>query len=311
MHKLQKDELLLRENQEKVTMIDGFEKYMSTERNLSKHTVQAYTKDLKQYECYLRTFFPEHPLEKANQSTIRAWMVTLAQQGLSNRSINRKIASLKAFYRFSSGKAYIAKDPTLLLKTLRVKRKLPVFLKRQELLTLLDRHPFKDNFIGWRSKLVLELLYGTGIRLSELLTLRDEAVDLYNGTIRVQGKRSKDRLIPFPKSLRKVIEKYRYHRAATIRNHNELLLVTAKGAPCYPMLVYRLVNKYLRAYTQAEQHSPHVLRHTFATHLLHNGANLKAIKDLLGHENLATTQLYTHHSFKKLQEVFKQAHPRA
>ena len=176
---------------------------------------------------------------------------------------------------------------------------------------MLDEHRFENTFEGWRDKLVLELLYGTGIRLTELLTLRDEAINLYNGTLRVWGKGNKERTIPFPKSLRQIIERYRSFRAMKISHHSGLLLVTATGESCYPMLIYRLVSKYLRAYTHADRYSPHVLRHTFATHLLNKGADLKAIKDLLGHESLTTTQLYTHHSLKKLQEVFKQAHPRA
>ena len=176
---------------------------------------------------------------------------------------------------------------------------------------MLDCHDFPDTFEGWRDKLVLELLYGTGIRLAELLTLHDAAVSLYDNTLTVQGKRNKERIIPFPKSLRRVIEQYKFHRAATTSNRSQLLLVTSKGSPCYPMLIYRLVNKYLSTYTQADRYSPHVLRHTFATHLMNKGADLNAVKDLLGHKNLATTQLYTHHSLKRLKEIFDQAHPKA
>jgi integrase/recombinase XerC len=292
-------------------MISAFIQYLVSEKRLSQHTARAYETDLKQCVSFLHVLAPDSQLEKANHRTLRVWVLTLAQQGLSNRSINRKIASLKAFYKFLCVKAYVAQNPTLQLSTLRLKSDLPVFLKEQELLDLLDNHLFEDTFEGWRNKLVLELLYGTGIRLAELLALHDEAVDLYDSTIRVLGKGKKERTIPFPKSLRQVIERYRDCRATKTSNHSGLLLVTTAGKPCYPMLIYRLVNKYLRAYTHADRYSPHVLRHTFATHLLNRGADLKAIKDLLGHESLATTQLYTHHSLKRLQEVFKQAHPRA
>lgn len=291
-------------------MISAFTQYLVSEKRLSQHT-RAYETDLKQCASFLHILVPDGQLEKATHRTLRAWIVTLAQQGLSNRSINRKIASFKAFYKFLCAKAYMARDPTLQLGTLKLKSGLPVFFKEQELLNLLDNHLFVDTFEGWRDKLVLELLYGTGIRLAELLALRDEHVDLYDNTIRVWGKGKKVRTIPFPRSLRQVIERYRLCRATTIGNHSRLLLVTAAGTPCYPMLVYRLVSKYLRAYTHADRYSPHVLRHTFATHFLNKGADLNAIKDLLGHESLATTQLYTHHALKKLQEVFKQAHPRA
>ena len=292
-------------------MIANFIQYLTSEKRLSEHTIRAYETDLKQFASHLCALSSDKRLEEATNQTLRTWIVALAQQGLNNHSINRKIASVKSFYRFLRVKAYITVDPTLQLSTLRTSKSLPVFLKEQELLNLLDQHSFEDTFEGWRDKLVLELLYGTGIRLAELLGLCDAAVNLYDNTIRVRGKRNKERTIPFPKSLRQVIEQYRRHRAIIINGHSKLLLVTATGAPCYPMLVYRLVSKYLRTYTHADRYSPHVLRHTFATHLLIKGADLNAIKDLLGHESLATTQLYTHYSFKKLQEVFKQAHPKA
>lgn len=292
-------------------MIAVFTSYLGSEKRLSPNTISAYETDLKQCAAYLHTLLPHSSLEQATCQALRSWVVTLAQQGLSNRSINRKVAAIKSFYQFAHASALIEHNPTRRLNTLRLKKKLPIFIRAQELLKLLDQHVFEDTFEGWRDKLVLELLYGTGIRLAELLGLRDEAVNLYNHTISVLGKRNKERIVPFPKSLRQVIEQYRSHKATTITNHNGLLLVTTTGAPCYPMLVYRLVNKYLRAYTHADRYSPHVLRHTFATHLLNKGADLNAIKDLLGHESLATTQLYTHHSFKKLQEVFQQAHPSA
>ena len=292
-------------------MIAAFIRYLTSEKRLSSHTVQAYETDLKQCATYLHNLAPDSPLANASSPSLRAWIVALSQQGLRSSSINRKIASLKAFYRFLRARGHIAQDPTLQLSTLKFPKTLPVFLQEKELLSLLDSHKFENTFEGWRDKLVLELLYGTGIRLAELLALRDEAVDLYAHTIKVQGKRNKERTIPFPQSLKQVIVQYRAHRDATVSHASGLLLVTAAGAPCYPMLVYRLVHKYLRSYTHADRYSPHVLRHTFATHLLNKGADLNAIKDLLGHESLAATQLYTHHSLKKLQEIFKQAHPRA
>ena len=292
-------------------MVAVFTRYLSSERRLSRHTIQAYTTDLKQWASFLSILAPDSLIEKATHKELRAWVVALAQQRFSNRSINRKIASLKAFYKFLYAKAYITSNPSLQLSTFRTKNSLPVFVKEKELLNLLENHEFEDTFEGWRDKLVLELLYGTGIRLAELLALRDESVDLYNNTLRVWGKGNKERTIPFPKGLQQVIEKYRRYRAIHIDHHGGWLLVTTSGNPCYPMLVYRLVGKYLRTHTHTDRYSPHVLRHTFATHLLSRGADLKAIKDLLGHKSLATTQLYTHHSIKRLQEVFKQAHPKA
>jgi integrase/recombinase XerC len=293
-------------------MIPVFIEYLTSERRSSQHTIQAYKTDLRQLKCFLHTLSHDSQIERATHQALRMWVVALAQQGLQNSTINRKIASLKAFYRFLCVNGCIASEPTLRLSTLNLNKKLPVFLREKELLSLLDNHLFEDTFEGWRDKLILELLYGTGIRLAELLALHDAAVDLYDSTIRVLGKHNKERVIPFPKSLIQIIERYRLCRVATLGNRsNDLLLVTAAATPCYPMLVYRAVGKYLRAYTHADRYSPHVLRHTFATHLLNKGADLNAIKDLLGHKSLATTQLYTHYSLEKLQAVFKQAHPRA
>jgi len=292
-------------------MMTLFLNHLTSERRLSPHTTRAYQTDLQQWAAYLSTQAPDQSLATVTYPLLRAWIVALAQQGLSHRSINRKMASLKAFYRFLHTQGHMAQNPTTQLSPLKCQQLLPVFLREKEVLHLLDHHPFEDSFEGWRDKLVLELLYGTGIRLSELLTLRDADVDVYATTLRVVGKRNKVRIIPFPKSLKQVIERYRHSRTATLGHATTLLLVTATGAPCYPMLIYRLVRQYLSTYTHADRYSPHVLRHTFATHLLHKGADLKAIQDLLGHESLAATQVYTHHSLKQLQAVFQQAHPRA
>lgn len=294
-------------------MVALFVQYLSTEKRLSPHTVRAYGTDLKQFAAYLHDAFPDTAITQASHQAMRAWIVTLAQQGLSNRSINRKIASLKAFYHFLHRREHIEHNPTLKLSALKYKTTLPVFIKEQELLKLLKQHHFEDTFEGWRDRVVLELLYGTGIRLAELLQLRDADIQLYDHTIKVLGKRNKERIIPFPKSLQPVIAQYRAHRDAIVSSHatTGLLLITAAGKPCYPMLVYRLVKKYLQTHTHADRYSPHVLRHTFATHLLNKGADLTAIKDLLGHESLTATQLYTHHSLQTLKDVFKQAHPRA
>lgn len=292
-------------------MIAAFIDHLVYERRLSKHTSQAYYTDLQQFFAYLQRHLPAVQAAQASPQVLRAWMVYLADKGLSSRSINRKVASLRAFYRFLYSRAYIQTEPTVKLKTLKVKKSLPIFLRAPELLRLLDHHEFADTFEGWRDKLVLELLYGTGIRLSELLHLQDQNIYLYGGNIKVLGKRNKERTIPFPQHLVQIIERYRMHRDKAATNPQGLLLVTAKGAPGYPMLVYKIVKKYLSAYTNADRHSPHVLRHTFATHLLDKGADLKAIQELLGHESLAATQLYTHNSLEKLQQVFAHAHPRA
>lgn len=293
-------------------MLHSFLQHLVSEKHQSKHTVLAYKTDLTQFLTYLDTEYPTLLPADATYLVLRKWVIALSQRGLSNRSINRKIASLRAFYRFLHQRSYIPENPATKLDTLRTNKSLPIFLREKEVLGLLKEHPFEDSFRGWRDKLILELLYGTGIRLSELLGLRDADIYEQHYTIRVIGKRNKVRIIPFPKAVQPVVATYQAHRAREVGViQDEWLLVTHTGKPCYPALVYRSVKRYLQAHTHADQHSPHVLRHTFATHLLYKGADLNAIKELLGHESLSATQIYTHHSLQKLQEVFKQAHPKA
>ncbi len=292
-------------------MIDSFIDYGMYEKRLSRHTTKAYQTDLKQFQAYLQQHYPSIQPAQATSKLLREWMMRLAHQGLNNRSINRKIASLKAFYKFLIYHEHTAVDPTKALKSLRLKRELPVFARESELTQLLDHYAFADSFEGWRDKLILELLYGTGIRLSELLHLQDQHINTYENTIKVLGKGNKERVIPYPKTLNSIIQAYQAHRNQAVPHSNGWLLVTNKGLPAYPMLVYKVVKKYLSTYTQADRHSPHILRHSFATHLLNHGAELNAIKELLGHQSLVATQLYTHNSLEKLKEVFNQAHPRA
>lgn len=291
-------------------MLTSFLQYLASERRLSKHTVQAYKTDLEQFLSYLAA--SKLLLVEATHKVLRAWVVVLVQKGLCGKSVNRKIAALKAFFHFLHQQGHFTQNPASQLNTLQTGSALPTFVREQEILTLLERHIFEDSLEGWRDKLVLELLYGTGIRLSELIGLRDADVCLHNHTVQVLGKRNRERIVPFPRGLQPVIEAYQMHREKALGSvQGGWLLVTRAGKPCYPALVYRTVKKYLHAYTHADKQSPHVLRHTFATHLLHKGADLNAIKELLGHHSLAATQRYTHHSLQKLQEVFDQAHPKA
>jgi integrase/recombinase XerC len=292
-------------------MLKNFINYLTYEKRLSKHTICAYQTDLNQFSIYLNVNFQLTELHQATFKLLRAWIIDLSKQDFNNRSINRKIASLKAFYGFLHLKGHILSDITTQLRGLKVKRSLPIFVRENEIKQLLDEHPFADSFEDWRDKLILELLYGSGIRLQELLHLQDGDINFYERTIKVLGKRNKERIIPVPKSILNAVERYVIYRNATVAPPYNRLLVTIKGAPCYPMLVYKLVKKYLSNYTQADRHSPHVLRHTFATHLLNHGADLQAIKELLGHTSLAATQVYTHNSMEKLREIFLQAHPRA
>jgi len=282
------------------------------ERRYSAHTLVSYRTDLAQFQKFLSENFPKTKLEFAAYTHIRPWLVSLIEKNISPRSVNRKTVSLRSFYKFLIKKGVIEKNPTLKIQVMKTKKQLPSFVQESDIAGLLDNHEFSNDFTGWRDKLILEMLYGTGIRLSELMNLKTDWVNFYERTIKVLGKRNKERVIPFSKGLSAVIENYiRYKKNQFGYNDNDFLLVTDKGEKCYPVMIYRVVNKYLSIFTTLDKRSPHVLRHTFATHLLNKGADLNAVKDLLGHTSLAATQVYTHNSMDKLKKVFEQAHPKA
>jgi integrase/recombinase XerC len=292
-------------------MVDSFLNYLKYEKRFSPHTVLSYQNDLSQFAIYLKDQFDEEPA-RASYPLVRSWIVQLSELDLDPRSINRKIASLRSFYKFLLRQSAIEKDPMVKVKVLKTRKKLPHFVQEAEMNVVLDQQPFDDTLSGWRERLVLELLYGTGMRLSELINLRDNQINLTERTIRVLGKRNKERVIPFADSLVSVITGYRKMRNKELTpNDLGLLLVNDDGGKCYPMMIYRLVRKHLGTHTSVEKRSPHVLRHSYATHLLNKGAEINAVKDLLGHSSLAATQVYTHNSMEKLKKVFDQAHPKA
>lgn len=293
-------------------MRETFLKYLQYEKRYSKHTITSYDNDLSQFDTFLSSNFSHYTLSSAEHSTIRSWIVSLVDKGLDSRSINRKIACLRSFYKFILRREVIDHDPTQNIRLLKTSRKLPNFVHEDEVMKLLDQSPFEDTFHGARDRLILELLYGTGIRLSELLALKSSDINFENRVIKVLGKRNKERIIPFSVGLGKVIGQYLAQKNNQVQiNDVGVLLVTDKGEACYPMVIYRIVKKYLNLFTTIEKRSPHVLRHTFATHLLNKGAELNAVKELLGHTSLAATQVYTHNSLDKLKKVFDQAHPKA
>lgn len=291
-------------------MIGLFLKYIETEKRYSRHTLTSYKNDLDQFSSYLKSHYQiENPAE-ANYGLIRDWVITLMESGISPKSVNRKLATLRSYYKFLLRKGNIAKDPMLKVKAPKVKKSLPVFVEEESMHKLLDQLEFKDDFSGIRDKLVLELLYGTGIRLSELINLADSDVNISSRTIKVLGKGNKQRIIPLNQTLSEIIYIYKERKQSEMGAVNNFI-VTDKGEKTYPMFIYRLVTSYLKEVTSLEKKSPHVLRHTFATHLLNKGADLNAIKDLLGHSSLAATQVYTHNSIEKLKAIFDQAHPRS
>lgn len=292
-------------------MIEGFLKYLRFEKRVSNHTSIAYENDLKQFSTFLQQQFEISDASIADHGVIRSWIINLSEQQLDPRTINRKIACLRSFYKYLLRHDVIASDPMRKIRVLKTSKKLPSFIKENEMTVMLDQTVFEDSFEGLRDKLILELFYSTGIRLSELVALEERNVDFRNQTIKVLGKRNKERLVPFPDNLITILKNYLAARNREVGSQlHGRLFVTAQGEPCYPKLVYLTVRKYLQ-FTNSEKKSPHVLRHTYATHLLNKGAEINAVKDLLGHSSLAATQVYTHNSVEKLKKIFEQAHPKA
>ena len=292
-------------------MRESFIKYLQFEKRYSPHTIQSYHNDLLQLEEFLTTEFDLADASQANHNCLRAWIIQLSDSQLQPRTINRKIASAKAYYRFLLKQSLIEKDPTSKIKSLKTNKRLPQFVSEESMSMLLDHSLEGRDFNGLRDRLVIELLYGTGIRLAELINLRDEDINTHNQTIKVLGKRNKERIIPYSKSIQTAINEYINERKSMATSTHNYLITTDKGRKLYPMFVYRIVKRWLSACTTIEKRSPHVMRHTFATHLLNKGAELNAVKDLLGHTSLAATQVYTHNSMEKLKAVFDQAHPKA
>ena len=297
-------------------MVESFLKYVRFEKRFSPHTVLSYQTDLQQFGNFLKQTYSEKKPELANYGMVRSWIVQLVESGRNPSSINRKIACLRSFYKFLLKGDVITKDPMVKIRVLKTKKRLPHFVKENDMVELLDKTVFTANHAGLRDRLILELFYGTGMRLSELINLKESQINLQGLTVKVLGKRNKERVIPFLPGLVSIIEAYCKARRKEVKkevgsaNHN-YLLVTDEGEQLYPMMVYRLVKKYLNEFTSVDKRSPHVLRHTYATHLMNKGAEINALKDLLGHTSLAATQVYTHNSIDKLKKVFDQAHPKA
>ena len=291
-------------------MKDRFLAYIQYEKRYSPHTVTAYRIDLDQFFNFLSIQYNATELSGIDHSMIRSWLVSLIEEGNSPRSVNRKITTLKSFYRFLLKEGLVNDNPLRKITPPKSAKKLPEFIEKVKMSLLLDEMNPGDGYCGLRDRIILEMFYNTGIRLSELINLQEKDVDFHNGTIKVLGKRNKERLIPFSQKFGILLKEYVKEKQKTF-DYLPSLFLTDSGGKMYPKKVYLIVKKYLSNVTTLDKKSPHVLRHTFATHLLNNGADLNAVKELLGHANLSATQIYTHNTIEKLKEIYKQAHPRA
>jgi integrase/recombinase XerC len=292
-------------------MTELFLKYLQYEKRYSTHTLVSYQNDLDQLQQFLVSHYPETPIDQVNHAILRDWIISLSESGLNENSINRKMVTLRSLFKFLLKKGAIDNNPTTKLSNLKTKKGLPKFVRERDMNMILDYELFEDNFKGKRDHLILEILYGTGIRLSELIDLKTSRIDVIDNSLKVLGKRNKERIIPMTRSLCALIKSYIYIKNEEFKgNVIEYLIVSNSGEKSYPMMINRIVKKYLQG-ASVDKKSPHILRHTYATHLLEKGADLNAVKELLGHQSLAATQVYTHNSLGKLKKVFDQAHPKA
>lgn len=290
--------------------ISTFLQYLSTEKRYSKHTLTAYNNDLHSFEDFLNTGFDLADLKSATHEMVRSWVVDLMDNGISPRSVNRKISSLNSYFRYLIKKGVIDSNPVKNISTLKNAKRLPVFIEQEQVSNYLNTEINDADFPTLRDNLTIDLLYSTGIRRAELIGLTTESIDFANKTLKVYGKGNKERLIPLSQKMSERLNMYLELRKETFDDTVQHLIVTNKGNKAYPKFITRIVNKELSGITSTLK-SPHVLRHSFATHLLNNGANLNMIKELLGHANLSATQVYTHTTIEQLKSIYTQAHPRA
>ncbi len=288
---------------------ERFIQYIEDERRLSPHTIAAYKNDLRQFFDFLEEM-EINSTKNINHSTIRSWIIQLIENKVSNRSVNRKLSTLKTYFKYLIKEGELDENPMNKVLAPKTSKRLPVFVEEKSMDLLLDKVDFGEGFTASRDRLIIELFYSTGIRLSELINIKLNDINPHNHHLKVLGKRNKERIIPLNDSLLNRFNTYLEIRKE-IHPQSDDLFITKKGKKIYNKLVYRIVNYYLSKVTTINKKSPHVLRHTFATHMLNNGADLNAIKEILGHSNLSATQIYTHNTIEKLKSIYKQAHPKA
>ena len=289
-------------------MLEKFFDYLTHERKYASHTITSYRNDLQGFERFMIEEFEMNDLSKVNYSLIRNWILHLSNNGLSNLSINRKVSSLKTFYKFLQKTGVIDKNPLVGHKSLKVQKKVQVPFSKKEIRKVIDGLD-GDDFDSIRNKAMIEVFYSTGIRRAELIGIKLKDLNLEDKTIRILGKRNKERFVPLLNSVEQTLRIYLTERVSIAKDSH--LFVTAKGNKIYETLVYRVINSYFSMASSKQKKSPHILRHSFATHLLNEGANLNSVKELLGHSSLASTQVYTKNSLEALKQMYNQAHPRS
>lgn len=291
--------------------LKAFQDYLQLEKNYSLHTVNAYVNDLVFFQEFLMENFDTEKLEDVNYSMIRSWIVSMVDNDISNSSVNRKISSLKSFYKFLLKTKQIENSPLLKHKSLKTPKKIQIPFSEKELDQVLNQLTYPEGFDGIRDKLIIDLFYTTGIRRVELIDLKMQNVDLSSNTLKVLGKRNKERILPILPIISKQIRSYLLERTKIeVIKDKEYFFLMLKGVKLNDSFVYRLINYYFSNVSEKVKRSPHILRHTFATHMLNNGADLNSVKELLGHSSLASTQVYTHNSLAELKKVYGNSHPR-
>lgn len=292
--------------------LQHFIDYLKFQKRYSQHTVISYQTDIQSFFDFTELTFGTTPLAEIKATFVRTWLANLKDQGLQSKSINRKISSLKSFFKYQLREGALEASPMSAIISPKMNKRLPQFVEKADINTLFSHVEFPDSWEGKTDRLLLQLFYNTGIRQAELVSLKETQVDHFKKSIKVLGKGNKERIIPVSAVLLDELKVYMAEKRRVFENFDAtVLLVNAKGKKLYPRYVYNVVNKYLSQITTISKKSPHVLRHTFATHLMNNGADLNAVKELLGHSSLAATQIYTHNSIEKLKDIHKKAHPKA
>ncbi len=291
---------------------NSFLEYLKFEKRYSSHTIRSYQDDLTFFFEYLVTEYNELSVKDIRPAFIRSWLAKQKEKGASAKTINRRISTLKSFFKYQLRQEVIETSPMTTIVSPKQSKRLPNYVEQKDTEALFEHVEFPDNWEGLMNKMILELLYCSGMRLSELISLKENQVDLHKNSLKILGKGNKERIIPFSLEMKNNLEQYLIEKKQMFREEaGEFLLVNEKGGKLYPKYVQLVVKKYLTLITTIEKKSPHILRHTFATHLMNNGAELNAVKELLGHSSLAATQIYTHNTIEKLKDIHKKAHPKA